>query len=291
MLNTLKKTKYYLILVLALCCLFATLFATGEKTAVSADGTAQTITGSTEYGVGAWDDFVAVENWKFSHRKLQFDFCPSDDSHSVQVQFNKASTTNTAQTITLYYSGSASVGTVTDIGDGWYHYEVDMSDLTVAADNDGTETFCYLRFRSPGAAITVDNVDTTQYAAHSINANSSYRIEYGWDFETVEKWKDSQRLLQFDYKPASASGTVTIQFENKTVWGSNMRISSTFSLDLSSNTGFGTVTELDDGWYHCEVNISTLGERSGSNNDIAYAGQDLEILYLKKDGRKFRCQK
>ena len=281
MLNTLKKAKYYLILVLVLCCLFATLFVTGEKTAVSAADTSQTITGSTEYHTGDWETFVDVDNWKFSHRKLQFDFLPSNNSSTVQLQFNKASTTNTASSVTLNYSGSASVGTVTDIGDGWYHYEVDMSDLSVAADNDGTETFCYLRFRNPGAAITIDNVDTTQYAAHSINANSSYRIEYGWDFETVKKWKDSQRLLQFDYKPASASGTVTIQFENKTVWGSNMRISSTFSLDLSSNTGFGTVTSLGDGWYHCVVNISTLSERSGTNNDISYAGQDLEILYLK----------
>ena len=279
--SALKKAKLFLTLVLALCCLFAIFIAKGEKTVVSASETSQTITGSTEFHSGDWESFVDVGNWKFSHRKLQFDFLPSDDSSSVQLQFNKAPTTNTANSVTLSYSGSASVGTVIDIGDGWYRYEVDMSDLSVASDNDGTETFCYLRFRNPGAAITVDNVDTTQYAVHSINANSSYRIEYGWDFETVSGWKNSQRCLQFDYKPASASGTVTIQFENKTVWGSNMRISSTFSLDLSSNTGFGTVTALEGGWYHCEVNISTLGERSGSNNDIAYAGQALEILYLK----------
>ena len=125
--------------------------------------TSKTISSSAEYTVGDWNTFVAVDNWKTSGKKLIFEFKPSSSSGSVQLQFNKASTTNAAENVTINYDGSASVGTVIDIEDGWYRYEVAFADLTPKSvtESDGSETITHLRFRNPSAAITIDKVDTT----------------------------------------------------------------------------------------------------------------------------------
>ena len=133
-----------------------------DNVVTNGSDTSLTITSDTEFVIGDWENFVAVERWKTSYKVLSFDYKPTSSSGFVCLQFNKGIQTNTANSVNLYYSGYADVGTVSAIGNGWYHYEVALRFLSPQTDtgNSGVETFCALCFSNLTSALTVDHIET-----------------------------------------------------------------------------------------------------------------------------------
>ena len=215
---------------------------------------------STFFEAGDWDDFVAVETFKSSNKLLIFEFKPSVSSGSVEIELwnNEA---RVSSRIGLAYDGTAPAGTtVTDIGNGWYRFEVEFNQFTYASGYENS-TFLRLRFRNPTADMLIANIDTTQVVVHTVTysaSSSSYTYAAGeWDtFVAVENWNSSDKVLSFEYKPSDTTKGFYIQLLN----GSDTQVSEQLALTGGTlSEGHGTITDIGDGWFRYECALSEIG--------------------------------
>lgn len=265
----------------------------------SIDHISKTITTATYFDSSYNDsngwNIVNVANWKNSDKAISFEYKNNTgDAFTLFYFAGYAGNTRVTRQVSIVLSdsnyGSANtiygnaVGTITDLGRGWYRFFANFKDIEVYTNNgsDGTETITKIEFGNiSGNSLSVNNINTAeekQFAPMRLTAGCT--LTDGWDLKPVENWKTSGKALSFDYKDVSGNGFNITGYSDSAQIARQINIRNTHVVDFfnddESATNQATVTELGDGWYHVVVNYSDLGVAGGN---AANGAETLVKLY------------
>ena len=268
MANVLKKTKCFLILVLAVCCVSALSVAIGAKTNVSASGDSVEITSPTSYTAA---DF-SCDNFYYSKKALSFEYKPTGDRLSGDNDYVTFSLMSGWDRKTAMISLEivadnvlSGIGQIETLSDGWKRVTINCCDVTLNS-SDGTETIDRLNFHYVNHGFLLKNVTFTNEHPKSISAPTSYTA---FDF-SLDNFAFSKKALTFEYKPVGdriSGDNDYVTFSLQSGWN---RKTALISLEVVANnvlSGIGKIETLDDGWKRLTINCNEVTLDGGDGTE------------------------
>ena len=228
-------------------------------------------------------NIVNVSNWNNSDKAISFEYKNNTGNAFEYFYFaGYAGTTRVTRQVTIVVSDSSygqantiyggAVGTITELGKGWYRFFANFKDISIYTNNgsNGTETITKIEFGAIGGnSLSVNSINTAedfQYAPVRLNAGAT--LSSGWNIKPVENWKTSGKALSFDYKDVSGNGFIITGYSDSAAITRQININNTHVIDFFNDDGStknqAVVSNLGDGWYHVVINYSDLGVSSGN---------------------------
>lgn len=211
-------------------------------------------------------NFFVVENWNNSDKIFSFEFKPSSASGFVQFSVMTKDWKRISEYIQIHFDRmSANFGVVTELGEGWYRYEVPLRALPVNVAEGATADMelAMLYWGQVPTSFLVANVKMeigdAVHGAFEIRTGGLDILEAkeGY-YEATSNWAFSGKTLSFDFK---VRGIVNpdepiVRFSLLNGWNRASDFIIINCAEFTSNVG--TVTELGNGWYHFEVALSEV---------------------------------
>ncbi|MDO5559629.1 MAG: DUF4091 domain-containing protein [Oscillospiraceae bacterium] len=231
-----------------------------------------------------------VKNWKSGGALISFNYkatntCTSSNSNDVTIYLIQK---NPWERVTGYSNfnvslGTSSIGTVTDLGGGWYNYKIPVSSFAPYSDSSGTKQADIVEFRWINRSFLIEDFKVVK----EVTASESYTFDMAANNVTgVANWHSSGKALSFDYfatNTINSGNTAQLSLmDNK--W---KRLNKMISLNLTANTvscgssKVGTVTKKANGWYNVIVPLNSTVLNT-SPGETATGDETFSMIHFKK---------
>ncbi len=228
----------------------------------------------------------SVQNWKLGGAAISFNYKLTDTFVGVNnnvtmylIQSDPWKTESNPVSINLA-AQTATVGEITDLGNGWYNYFAPMSAFTVYTDGNAEDYVDRVVFRWMNHSFLIDDFKILKELLN-ININTDWN-----NYVDIKNWHTSGKVLSFEYRPTSTvseGSKFRLSLVDSVSAPEWIRIADYIMIDTSAKTvkcssqTVGTVTEKNNGNFEVSIPLNGLPVNTAEG---ATGEETLNLLYF-----------